>query len=211
MHIYTYICICICIGMYYYYFYYYYYYYLAVLIGCHKICAPTGPTLGWKFLQHHPSTKRCPGQTTLGTNLVQRILVIRIGCTAVFLPEIPETSVESPDESQISRLFPRGLQMQLRVVFVRNRDSGQVVSTNILGKKTGSPRSSACGSAAPAWSPVCRMNKKQLGIIIIIIIIIIVMIIILIIIIIVGITTISYYYYYYYCCYYGVQIKPIRG
>ena len=41
---------------------------------------PSGPN-PWKVLQHCLSTKRCPGHPTLGTNIVQSIIVIRIGST----------------------------------------------------------------------------------------------------------------------------------
>ena len=34
----------------------------------------------WKILQHYLSTKGCPGHPTLGTNIVQEILVIRMRC-----------------------------------------------------------------------------------------------------------------------------------
>ena len=36
----------------------------------------------WKVLRRYLSTKRCPGHPTLGKDIVQEMIVIRIGCTS---------------------------------------------------------------------------------------------------------------------------------
>ena len=40
-----------------------------------------------------PTNKRCPGLPTLGTNLANEIIVIRIGCTGICQTKIVHTKI----------------------------------------------------------------------------------------------------------------------